>query len=75
MIDAETMAADGADTIRGTARFLGLSERQTYRLIANGELDSLRAGTRVLVPRRSARDYIRRGLEQTRPSTTPSRVA
>ena len=73
-MDAKTMAADGADTIRGTARFLGISERQIYRLIASGELDSLRAGTRILVPRRSAQDFIRRGIEQSRP-TARSRIA
>ena len=60
------MAADGALTVRDSARFLGISQRQVYRLIANGELVSLRAGTRVLVPRRAARDYIKHGLEQAR---------
>ena len=63
-MDAKTMAADGADTVRGTARFIGISERQVYRLIAGRKLASLRAGTRVLVPRRSAREYIAQQLEQ-----------
>ena len=65
-MDADMMAAEGADTVRGTARFIGISERQAYRLIANRRLESLRVGTRVLVPRRSAREYIKQQLEQAR---------
>ncbi len=74
-MDAKKMAAEGSDTIRNTARFIGISERQIYRLIARGELYILREGTRVLVPRCSAQKYVQRGIEKIRSTAAPARVA
>ena len=65
-MDIGTLAADGAFTVRDSARFIGISERQIYRLIARGDLAILREGARVLVPRRSAQDFLRKGLEKER---------
>ena len=52
LMDTEKLAAEGALTVRDSARFLGISERQVYRMIANGELVSLRSGTRGNIPAR-----------------------
>jgi len=61
------LAEHGADTVRGTAKFLGTSERHVYRLIDSGELRAVRSGRRVLIPRAAARAYLRRLLDDTPP--------
>ena len=55
---ALAQAEDGAMTIRSFAQFLGCSDRHAYRLVASKEVRSVRSGTRVLVPRKAAREYL-----------------
>jgi excisionase family DNA binding protein len=62
MTPTEALAAEGALTIRDLARFLGVSERHAYRIVERGDVRSARAGRRVLIPRRAARDYLARLL-------------
>lgn len=44
------------------ALLLGIGKTKTRELIASGELRSIRAGRRVLVPRSEIEAYISRGL-------------
>jgi excisionase family DNA binding protein len=48
--------------VREASQQLGLSERQTWRLIQVGDLRVVRAGRATLVPLSSLEDFIARGL-------------
>lgn len=69
------LAEDGALTIRGLAQFLGCSERHAYRLVDSGEIPAARSGRRVLVPRRAAREYLARLLDETATSASNAGLA
>lgn len=47
-----------AFSIADTANKLGLSERSVHRLVAKGELGSIKAGRRRLIPRESIRQLL-----------------
>lgn len=49
--------------VRETAHGLGIGATKTRELIARGDLESIRIGRRVLVPRASIEKYIRSLLE------------
>lgn len=75
MTTAEALAEEGALTIRGLAQFLGCSERHAYRLVDRGDVPSARSGRRVLVPRKAARDYLARLLEDGAGQAKPAASA
>lgn len=41
------------------ARMLGISTWLAYRLVASGELPSLRLGRRVVIPRKGLEEHVR----------------
>lgn len=47
-----------AFSISDTANKLGLSERSVHRMVARGELASIKAGRRRLIPRESIRQLL-----------------
>jgi excisionase family DNA binding protein len=61
----EELADAGSYNIRGFADFLGCSPRHAYRLVGEKKVRSVRSGTRVLVPKVAARDYLARLIAES----------
>jgi excisionase family DNA binding protein len=62
---AERIPERLAFPVAETALLLGIGKTKTRELIASGELGSIRAGRRLLVPRREIEAYIGRHLAQS----------
>jgi excisionase family DNA binding protein len=53
------------------AATLGISERSVWKLISEGEIQVVRSGKIVLVPRTVLEEFLRRGLEQEQQRREP----
>jgi excisionase family DNA binding protein len=53
------------------AEALGISERQAWRLIQQGDLSVVRSGKMVLIPRIALEAFLQRGLEAQKTAEEP----
>jgi len=53
------------------AATLGISERSVWKLISEGEIQVVRSGKIVLVPRTVLEEFLRRGLEEQKLAEEP----
>lgn len=53
-----------AFTVKDVAKLTSLSAQKVRRMIASGELQSIRAGKRVLVPRAALESFLKEGVKK-----------
>lgn len=63
---AARVCARGALTIKRAARFSGFGRTELFAAIARGELEVIRRGKKVLIPRTVLSEWLGAMLEETR---------
>ncbi len=61
----DELLAEGALSVPEACSFLSISRPKVYELVKNGELRFIKLGRRTYIPKRSALEYLRRGLKRT----------